>query len=1038
MNTHPYFDLCLSIQAVRRYSESLRTPLVTALGVGASIYPHQIANVLRVLTDVRVRHLLADEVGLGKTIQALMILNALRHQRKDLKVLIIVPDRLVPQWRDEIMTRAHTAPIGDKYAETQGNVEGKRFIRLAWQDQFNRKEADGTSAFSLADIDPDHYDMLVVDELHSLRADVQDRIVRVSNRFQHLLVLTATPAFQIAERHAQLFALLEPERTALVRRNIIKSSRGIQEGLSITDDISGWPKWALSELLHLFKHQEHGTLNQRNEQPLNDLSESHCVYRRVIRTRRVDYEGILPKRNHIPLVVKPLEAETSRQKLMWQYLNYLSSVEKDYDLVRLAKRVILSPPSLDQRLNELRREGHDREGLLGQVKTLAHKSQGDSRADALIDLLLQLWTSNPKERVLIAAQDNLTVDYLFDLLVTRLPEVGPVYDRLPLVVARIRQGVTTEAVTDLGGYGNETNENLEAFQNGEAQVLIAPDAGQVGLNLQCARVLVLYSVPWKPSEVEQWIGRLDRLGNESIFDDNGEPRMIDVYTIVQKGLIDEKVVSVLTRYKVFEHSVNLDADSLTTVESRIEEAALQTDTFSWNALESETEELALQEESDGLDSVLSSYLPWTNQKAKQIKERIENLSPLEPTLFPFIPSKHSGPLGWDRAFEGMLRLIRLGNEYKMRLNNDAETGYRFQSLWYLFGDRSSYGQRDVLSRIVFSFGADPGRERHPGNAFAFITRREDISKPPVRSVQMKIKGEDNASEVFRRFLHFVNFGNILHDELIAGWLEESCTNTMIEVDFPKGHPLHNHTGFYWLRTVVFDTAELLRVEMNRKQAGDAMVNVINKTKDDRLSVLIKESLKKLNNALEADTRWLRDHLTSFMQFEVYRRTHDGWYLEEKEMGRNLVDPFHKDLRRMPPSRALKLSEEHQLQLKTELDQLASKKSSIKPSHWGPTLPRFQNALSTRLAVIRAEANYETELLRSELEDAILAVKDAKNRGNRSQITRTENLKSEAEDLLQLTETFWKKREEWLIGTKNSLESLNGRTHTSALIYAKAP
>ena len=106
-----YVDLCLQVQAARREYEGIRTPLAPAVGVAASLYTHQLANVYRVLTDVRVRHLLADEVGLGKTVQALMVLNALRAQRSDLQALVVVPDRLVPQWRDEIMT--HPLQIED-------------------------------------------------------------------------------------------------------------------------------------------------------------------------------------------------------------------------------------------------------------------------------------------------------------------------------------------------------------------------------------------------------------------------------------------------------------------------------------------------------------------------------------------------------------------------------------------------------------------------------------------------------------------------------------------------------------------------------------------------------------------------------------------------------------------------------------------------------------------------------------------------------------------------------------------------------------
>ena len=93
MRKNPYANLCLAAQALRREFEGVRTPLAPATGVAAFLYTHQLANVFRVLTDLRVRHLLADEVGLGKTVQALMILNALRYQRQDLRALVIVPRR---------------------------------------------------------------------------------------------------------------------------------------------------------------------------------------------------------------------------------------------------------------------------------------------------------------------------------------------------------------------------------------------------------------------------------------------------------------------------------------------------------------------------------------------------------------------------------------------------------------------------------------------------------------------------------------------------------------------------------------------------------------------------------------------------------------------------------------------------------------------------------------------------------------------------------------------------------------------------------
>ena len=77
----PFIDLCLGIQGARRAVEREVAGFGGALGVAAVPYPHQLANVQRVLTDSSIRHLIADEVGLGKTVQALMILNALRNPK---------------------------------------------------------------------------------------------------------------------------------------------------------------------------------------------------------------------------------------------------------------------------------------------------------------------------------------------------------------------------------------------------------------------------------------------------------------------------------------------------------------------------------------------------------------------------------------------------------------------------------------------------------------------------------------------------------------------------------------------------------------------------------------------------------------------------------------------------------------------------------------------------------------------------------------------------------------------------------------------
>lgn len=1020
-----YVDVCLQIQAIRRDFEGIRTPLAPAVGVAASLYTHQIANVHRVLTDVRVRHLLADEVGLGKTVQALMVLNALRSQRADLKALIVVPDQLVAQWRDEIMTRAHTAPFGEN-----DEAEGGQYIRLAWEEQLGTRDAAGNPKFALSDIDPDHFDVLVVDELHRLRADLQDRIVRAAARFEHVLVLTATPAFQHVKRHAQLFALLEPERASLARTKISRGDRGVAEGLSVGDDLSKWPEWAAAAVVHEFIEADRAAASAAEPSGLCAAALAHCAYRRVIRTRRVDYSGVLPRRCHRPLVVEPLGSEVERQSLMWQYFEHLGELSREFDSVRLAKRVVLSPPSLEQRVDFLRRKGHERNGLLERVKPLVHRSQGDSRADALIDLLAEIWTKDPTERVLVAAQDNLTVDYLFNLVQARLSVVGPLSQRVPLVAARVRQGMMTGAVEDLGGFGNETNENLEAFQRGEAQVLFAPEAVQVGLNLQCARVLVLYSVPWRPEEVEQWIGRLDRIGNVAAFSSDGGAKAIDVYTIAQRGLVDEKVVTVLQRFHVFERSVNLDGEHLDEVASLIEEAALRPKKIDWRELEDATEEMAAEDEVQELASALRKHLPWTVDSATAQRQWLDAMPPAPPVLKDLPQHSALGPRAWDRALEGMINLLRSAGDYHIRWNTDPETNVRFRTLWYQFGEKGMYGRREVRSKVVFSFGADPAHERSPRHAHAFITRRGDLETPPRRSVTMVLD-----SEQVRRPLRFLNFGDALHDELIEGWLPQRNGLSSMDVAFFDDHAVWKFgpPGLYLLRLSVIDPADALMARGLEDRTLRTVAEAAAFCDLERLPALVRPFRKVMRCALEADVRWLRAQFTAFMNLDLRRQEDGNWMRVEAEEAAALFNPMAHDRIGVPRASNLRIDGADIASAEAELSRQRQADTTAARSVWSRRFPGFQEALAARLIVVDEEGRNAIALAIEELRRAEAALEVAQERGNRAQITRAGNARAVARDTLGMTQAFWNERTRWLRECEEEIRRVLPREKLTVLL-----
>lgn len=998
--------------------EETRTPLASAVGVAASIYTHQIANVLRVLTDIRVRHLLADEVGLGKTVQALMILNALRRQRKNIRALVIVPDRLVPQWRDELMTRAHTAPF-----ETSKPEQGQ-YVRLAWEDQLRQKSAAVGPKLTLADIDPSQYQILIVDELHRLRTDLQDRIVRVSSEFEHVLILTATPSFQQAERHAQLFAILEPERTECARWEVAATDGG----LAIGDELSKWPKWATQRIVEVFISRDKKAAAEGNENSLTAIAMAMCAYRRVIRTRRIDYRGVLPRRQHRSIIVEPLEAEGDRQALMWRYFAHLDKLSIRLDPVLLAKRVILSPPSLEQRVDFLRRKGHEQDGLLEQVKPLVHRSKGDSRADALVDLLATIWSQNPKERVLVAAQDNLTVDYLFELVRARLPEIGPIGQRIPLEAARVRQGMETDAVDDLAGFGNETSENLEAFQRGDAQLLLAPEAAQVGLNLQCARILVLYSVPWKPEEVEQWIGRLDRIGNVAAFSGDGTAQTIDVYTIAQRGLVDEKVVGVLTRFHAFDRSVNLDGEHLGEVAQAIEDSALRLESVDWHALEERTASAADEDAVQELKSALRGHLPWQVTWASNQRDRLNSMRPIEPVIGVLPEHSSFGPKAWDRAMEFTLKLLKKAGDYHLRWNTDPETKEQYQSLWYRFGEPEVYGYRPVMAKIIFNFGVDPSHERSPKHAHAFITRRGDIGAPPRRDVLM-----DHEHGRARRPLHFLNFGDNLHDEIIDGWSHSPSSLQALEVKYFEDHNLWKHTepGWFILRLSVLDPAEVLTVISTIEQTEHAVAKVIEEYESEQLVGIMAPFSKAVKCSLEADVRWLRATLGATSELTGRWTSNCEWKAVSVETIAALMNPMAHGRNGMP--RGIPVDFDENIRLELERLRAGGKNGG---EVWDANLTKFGTQLRDRLHVVAEEARDAIDLAKRQLAYAEAVVIDAEERGNRAQVTRAVNLRDTAIDILAMNEIYWNKRKEWLSASESAVVKLRPRELFVAAICAR--
>lgn len=728
MPIRAYLDLLLGTQALRRLVERDALDLGGALGVRAFLLPHQVASVQRILTAPRVRHLLADEVGLGKTIQAIMVLSALRQQDPEFRALVVVPNELRAQWRDELWTRGHHAPAEAEHEH--------RRVRLAWPE--------GLKGEALGDIDPDRYHALVVDEFHDLRKDIQQRILDTSSRFRHFLLISATPPFQDPERRAELLRMLEPSKVALLHaEDATDALRGREELVARL----------LAEDADVERWLDEGFPAPPPADTAAVLAQAHCIYRRVVRTRRESYREYMPAREHRPLTVEPTSAEVERQRLLWRYLPHLPDLTRQFDAELLAQRT-RSAKSLQQRITYLRGHGHEREGLLDQIAPLLDRAHGDSRYEALVDLLNEIWLAEPGARVLVAAGDNLTVDALLDQLPEALDSVGPPGDQRPLVALPLRTaGQEVVGADSLADPDDVIEQCVAAFTRGEANLLIASRVGKLGLNLQYTRHIVLYSVPWDPQEVEQWIGRVDRIGNEAALGGHGKLLPIEVYTICQRGLVDERVVRVLSASSIFRRSISLDGTRVAAVRDGIRDAALARGA-AWDVLEADATDIARSH--DELGSALQSSLPWDKRWATAAHGRLVNAGPVEPAARAYSDDPQRAR---EEALRKWLRALGGVGEYVVRFRKDAGV----HSLHYSFVETPGpKSKRPLRSRGLLREVFDGPRDGRGRDQVPFIVRRTDLQQPPRREVTL---WDDDVP----RNLYFMHHGSPLHDDLVEAW-----------------------------------------------------------------------------------------------------------------------------------------------------------------------------------------------------------------------------------------------------------------------------
>jgi superfamily II DNA or RNA helicase len=526
--------------------------------------PHQIRALSRAISSDRaclagrqVRYLLADEVGLGKTIEAGLIMRELKLRGLVRRTLVIAPKGLVTQWvaemrlhfneefqlilPDDLKTLRRISAVTSHESRVTGQDDARLATRDPWTmfDQVvcpmdSVKPLDGRRGWSreqvaeynrerFEDLISAGWDLVIVDEAHRLGGST-DQVARyklgqgLAEAAPYLLLLSATPHQGKTDAFHRLISLVDaqafPDVSSVTKERVQPYVIRTEKRRAI--DAQGKPlfKPRRTELAPVSWEDRH--------------RDQRLLYEAVTEYVREGYnQAIAEKRSYIGflmILMQRLVVSSTRaiRTTLERRLEALEAPQEQLTLFPMVSEEDWADLDgqeqmdtlLKTRLKALKNERAEVKLLLEAAKRC--ESQGpDAKAEALLDWIyrLQAEEGDPDLKVLVFTEFVPTQEMLYEFLTERGFEV-----------------VCLNGSMDM----EERKRVQDAFAK-DARILISTDAGGEGLNLQFCHVVINYDIPWNPMRLEQRIGRVDRIGQTHtvrainfVFEDSVEHRVREV------------------------------------------------------------------------------------------------------------------------------------------------------------------------------------------------------------------------------------------------------------------------------------------------------------------------------------------------------------------------------------------------------------------------------------------------------------------------------------------------------------------------------
>jgi superfamily II DNA or RNA helicase len=545
--------------------------------------PHQLEAVYDYLLKLaRVKFLLADDAGAGKTIMAGLLIRELKLRGLAERVLVVCPANLTFQWQRELKEK-----FDEKFKVIKGSEIRDQFGMNQWMEQNQIITSLDLAKRSeiLQGLRQAHWDLAIVDEAHRMSAaDREHKTQRyrlgelLRDSSDHLLLLTATPhkgdpvnfTFFLQLLDEDAYADVRSIRKAMEQRRAPFYLRRVKEAMVYFPERSPDGSWVARKIFtkriphtvdfHIdgaefelyrdvtryVKQQSAKAATQGDDPRARAVGFLMSLYQRRLASSTYAMRHSLENR------AKRLEAGLKKAQELTRMappeIPDLEELEEMEDYEREKLEEILDAVTLASNAEQIREEIKELRRLAEQAQTV-EESGTEEKLSQLKNLLHKRgFFDHPEQRLLIFTEFKDTLDYLKGCLKDWGFKVGCIHGSM-------KPGSREEEGTRL--YVEQQ------FKDNDIQILVATEAAGEGINLQCCHILFNYDIPWNPNRLEQRMGRIHRYG---------QPYDCLIFNFVATNTIEGKILQRLLE-KLQEIRDALDDDAVFNVVGEVLPAA---------------------------------------------------------------------------------------------------------------------------------------------------------------------------------------------------------------------------------------------------------------------------------------------------------------------------------------------------------------------------------------------------------------------------------------------------------------------------------